>query len=77
MRKLFAEKIAKLIDVKSLVTLMPVGALVISFMYCLISRGEIPSELLTVFISSLSAVITYFFTKKGSEKNEGEENEDS
>ena len=62
------EKIAKLIDVKSIVTLLMTIALVV----LLFTNVEINKELLMLFSTSYGAVITYFFTKK-KENKESEE----
>lgn len=58
------EKLKKLIDVKSIVTLMLTMTLVV----ILIMDGT-DSDAMTIFTSSLSAVMTYFFTRK-EDKNE-------
>ena len=61
------EKFAKLIDVKSIVTILMTVAMVL-----LLSGVFTPSpEVLSLFSMTYGAVITYFFTKK--DKNEGEE----
>lgn len=58
------EKFAKLIDVKSIVTLVMTAALV-----ALLFAGiDPPKELLALYCTSYGAVITYFFTR---EKKEG------
>lgn len=62
------EKFAKLIDVKSIVTLLMTIALVV----LMFVNVEINKELLMLFSTSYGAVITYFFTKK-KENKEGEE----
>lgn len=54
------EKIAKLIDVKSIVTLAMTAALIVM----LVMRVELNKELLAVFCTSYGSIITYFFTKK-------------
>ena len=55
------EKFAKLVDVKSLVTLAMTAALV-----ALLFTGIEPAkELLALYCTSYGAVITYFFTHKG------------
>lgn len=54
------EKFAKLIDVKSIVTLTMTVALVV-----LLFTGREPAkELLALYCTSYGAVITYFFTHK-------------
>ncbi len=63
------EKIAKLIDVKSIVTLLMTIALVV----LMFVNIEINKELLMLFSTSYGAVITYFFTKKKENKENGEE----
>lgn len=62
------EKLAKLIDVKSIVTLFMTIALVV----LMFTNIEINKELLMLFSTSYGAVITYFFTKKKENKEEGE-----
>lgn len=54
------EKFAKLIDVKSIVTLVMTVALVA----LLFTGKEPPKELLALYCTSYGAVITYFFTHK-------------
>lgn len=54
------EKVAKLIDVKSIVTITMTIALII----LLFSDSEPSKDLLALFCTSYGAVITYFFTHK-------------
>lgn len=58
------ERIAKLIDIKSIVTLVMTAALIALLFY----SGEINKEVLAVFCTSYGSIITYFFTKKELEK---------
>ena len=59
------EKFAKLLDVKSVVTLVMTRAMV----GLLFTDVEVDRELLLLFSTSYGAIITYFFTKKsGGEK---------
>lgn len=54
------EKFAKLIDVKSIVTLVMTVALV-----ALLFLGiDPPKELLALYCTSYGAIITYFFTRR-------------
>ena len=54
------ERFAKLIDVKSIVTIVMTAALV-----ALLFTGVEPAkELLALYCTSYGAVITYFFTKR-------------
>ena len=57
------ERIAKLIDLKSIVTLLMNIALVIMLFY----RQEIDKDILMIFSTSYGPVMTYYFTKRGSE----------
>lgn len=54
------QELKKLIDVKSIVTLLMTLALVVLLFY----NKEINKELLMLFSTSYGAVVTYFFTKK-------------
>ena len=54
------EKIAKLIDVKSIVTLAMTGIMAAM----LLGKFEPPAEMLALFSTAYGAVITYFFTRK-------------
>lgn len=56
------ENLAKLLEVKSIVTILMTGALV----GLLVSGAEVQRELLMLFSTSYGAVITYFFTRKDS-----------
>ena len=58
------EKFAKLIDVKSIVTLIMTVALVV----LLFAGIDPPKELLALYCTSYGAVITYFFTRKDSKE---------
>ena len=53
-------KIAKLIDVKSIVTLALVGTLV----YVVISGKPLDEKVFLLFSNVVTMIITYFFTKK-------------
>ncbi len=54
------EKFAKLIDVKSIVTL----AMTLAMVLMLTGVFNPPTEVFALFSTSYGAVITYFFTKK-------------
>lgn len=54
------ERIAKLIDVKSIVTL----ALVATLVYVVISGKALDNEVFLLFSNVVTMIITYFFTKK-------------
>lgn len=55
------EKIAKLIDLKSIITLIMIIALVIGWF-----KGMVSSE---QFVPMVSIVLTFYFAKKGSDTN--------
>jgi hypothetical protein len=57
---MFKEKIAKLIDVKSIVTILLVATLV----YIVISGRDMNSDVFLLFSNATTMIITYFFTKK-------------
>ena len=59
------EKLAKLIDLKSIVTLLMNIAVIVMLFY----PKEIDREILMIFSTSYGSVMTYYFTKKG-ESNE-------
>lgn len=54
------EKIAKLIDVKSIVTL----ALVATLVYVVVGGNPIDEKVFLLFSNVVTMIITYFFTKK-------------
>jgi hypothetical protein len=57
------ERLLKLIDVKSIVTLAMTGALI----GMLFSRAEPSKELLALYCTSYGSIVTYFFTKRSSD----------
>jgi hypothetical protein len=63
------EKIAKLIDVKSIITIMLVIALVV-IVVCNINITD--ETIKTLFVSTVTSCFTYFFTKKKENNVEGE-----
>ena len=58
------EKFAKLIDVKSLVTL----AMTIAMLLMLTGVFNPPTEVFALFSTSYGSIITYFYTRKNGEK---------
>lgn len=57
------ERIAKLIDLKSIITLLMNIAMVVMLFY----PYEIDKEILMIFSTAYGSVMAYYFTKKGSE----------
>lgn len=60
MKEKIVERIMKLLEVKSIVTLVMTAALV-ALLFC---GQEPPRELLALYCTSYGAIITYFFTRK-------------
>ena len=54
------EKLAKLIDVKSIVTLAMTGVMAA----LLLGKFNPPAEMMALYSTAYGAVITYFFTRK-------------
>lgn len=63
------DKIAKLIDVKSIVTISMTAALIALLFY----KGAIDGDIKNLFHTSYIAVITYFFTRKNKTNEEEKE----
>ena len=61
------EKLAKLVDVKSLVTL----AMTVAMILMLTGAFNPPDTILALFASSYGSIVTYFFTKKKDNSSEG------
>jgi hypothetical protein len=61
---MFLEKISKLIDVKSIVTLAMTGVMAA----LLLGKFNPPPEMMALYSTAYGAVITYFFTHKKTEQ---------
>lgn len=59
------EKIAKLIDLKSIITL----TLIITLEILIIRGTNLDNDLFLLFSNILTMVVTYFFTKKSSKES--------
>lgn len=57
---MFKEKLAKLVDVKSITTIMLVATLI----YVVVSGRNINSDIFLLFSNCTTMIVTYFFTKK-------------
>ena len=57
---MFKEKFAKLVDVKSIITILLVATLV----FIIVSGKDINSDTFLLFSNCTTMIITYFFTKK-------------
>jgi hypothetical protein len=62
------DKITKLIDVKSIVTILLISTLV----YIVVSGRSIDEKIFLLFSNCTTMIITYFFTKKDKPIKEGE-----
>lgn len=60
-------KIAKLVELKSIITLI----LTIAFVRLLFSSTQPPQDLMMAFTALISCVYTYYFTKKDSKDGGG------
>lgn len=60
------EKVAKLIDLKSIITF----TLIITLEIIIIKGIKLDSDLFLLFSNILTMVITYFFTKKSNKEGE-------
>lgn len=58
------EKLAKLIDVKTIVTL----SLVLTLVYVVITGSKIDEKVFLLFSNVTTMIVTYFFTKKPTEQ---------
>lgn len=58
------DKLAKLIDVKTIVTL----ALVLTLVYIVITGSKIDEKVFLLFSNVTTMIVTYFFTKKPTEQ---------
>ena len=62
------KNLAKLIDLKSIVTLVMTAFLGVLLFF----GGDAPRELLTLYASSYGAVMTYYFTRQKGEDANGD-----
>ncbi len=58
------DRFAKLIDLKSIITLLLVGTLVFLVVYVAVTGKDLTSDMFLLFSNIITMVITYFFTKK-------------
>ena len=65
------ERFAKLIDVKSFVTMLLVSALAFLVIYSAITGKDLESNIFLLFSNVVTMIITYFFTKKNGGDSNG------
>lgn len=71
MKNKIKAKIAKLIDLKSIITL----TLIITLEILIIKGTNLNNELFLLFSNTLTMVVTYFFTKKSNNSERSDINE--
>lgn len=65
----FKEQFAKLVDLKSILTLLLVATLVFLVVYSTINgNGTLDEKLFLLFSNIITMTVTYFFTKKKEEE---------
>lgn len=64
------EKLAKLIDVKSLVTMGLMGALIFLAIYSAITGKDLTNNIFLLFSNVVTMTATFFFTKKSTDDKE-------
>lgn len=64
------EKIMKLIDVKSLVTLSVIGVFEFLVIYTTVTGKDVSDQMFLLFSNAVTMILTFFFTKKLSKDNE-------
>lgn len=58
------EKFAKLIDVKSIVTIVLIMTLAFLVVYAAITGKDLASNVFLLFSNTVTMIVTYFFTKR-------------
>ncbi len=66
------DKLAKLIDVKSIATLAVIADLIFLVDYCVVTGNESAEKLVILFTNVVTAIVTYFFTKKSKSSDSAE-----
>lgn len=65
----FKEQFAKLVDLKSIITLLLVATLVFLVVYSTVNgNGTLDEKLFLLFSNIITMIVTYFFTKKKEEE---------
>jgi general stress protein CsbA len=57
-------KLEKLIDLKSIITILLVATLVFLVLYSAVTGKNISNDIFLLFSNIITMVVTYFFTKK-------------
>lgn len=64
------ERIAKLIDLKSIITMLLVSALVFLTIYSALTGKDLSNDIFLLFSNIVTMVVTYFFSKRKETTNE-------
>lgn len=64
MKNELIRKIAKLIDIKSFITLLMTGVMILLLFY----KDDVNDELLMLFSTSYGSIVTYYYSRKDGEK---------
>lgn len=70
------EKIAKLIDLKSILTMMLVSTLIFLVIFFSVKNYTLDENLFNLFSNVLTMTVTYFFVRKMNPTNELEDKKD-
>lgn len=71
--KLLWEKICKLIDLKSIITI----SLIFTLEYLIIKGAKLEDQMFLLFSNIVTMVVTFYFAKKDDKKEGGEYDNDS
>lgn len=63
-------KLAKLVDVKSIVTLVLVAALAFLVIYSAITGKDLSNNVFLLFSNVVTMIVTFFFTKKSTDSTD-------
>lgn len=58
------DKFAKLIDVKSIITILLIIALIFLVIFSAVTGKEIDGDIFLLFSNCVTMIVTYFFTKQ-------------
>lgn len=64
MKNELIRKVVKLIDIKSIITLLMTGIMIALLFY----KDELNDELLMLFSTSYGAIVTYYYSRKDGDK---------
>lgn len=71
------EKLSKLIDVKSIVTIILVLVLSFLVIYSAVTEKDLTGDLFLLFSNVVTMIVTFFFTKNKKDDNTSQQSEES